>query len=574
MIETCLSVGYVWGCPFHGVVEDGNQLTLPNSTMMTWPVDLNSGDTYPIRIAGLPAISRSPAEAADDAARGFEWRTDAIFAGRRAIHGYQPGFGNFDFVYIDSLKRVWAVTSPTDIIIDAGNITADLQFTRLFRLQAYPEDPGALPTQHTVAIGTLADYGDDVDTYGGAFLVDVAPNGQAFCLFTTCGHQNLYSVIRYDIADNGAADEQDLIITVTPTLVAAQSACQGTIGYQATQTPPGYARYQQVLSGGNFTGTDTGSSGICTPPTHLFNNETRVNTPANAGSQVVVAKETWVEVVGRVRHAWFDDDGDLHLVKIDFYWYDFYDSYYETTWPVDEAITTWDSCGSLGGAFNINYVQEAQQLDTFFTGHWTQFDTRVYDDVASVDVDSELQFYQTTTMTYTFRAEPDLAAPWQITQTSQTFGPLTKFAKWVIGGEEQDLSHLSESTINAIIAVNTTLHGARIANVNTLWPGVLDSYDIHPTQKGAGQPDNPTERVQVFRRANNLAHWCWTRRARVSPSLVALMRYAAVMLTPSGVDSQPAATEISGFEAPSLYYTYNPNTHEVRRDSTFPVCWV
>lgn len=579
MIEVYLAAAAdVWGCPYHGCVEDGF-LTLSNAETVEWPQYFSNGWTYPIRVPGMPAVTRSPAEQADDDARGFEWRNDAIFSAKLSLYGRVTGGGSdWDFIYIDSLKRPWSVTTETGITVDAGEIVGELIFKRIFRFQAYPE-AGTQPAVHTVALDTIADYGDDEATMSGAILADVAVNGQALAVLTTCGEDNLYSVIRFDITDDSAADEQDLVITVTPTLVAAQSACIGTIDYQATQAPPGYAKYEQILSVGSHTDNDTGTTGPCTPPGTVHEHENIINTPIDDALQVVDAKETWVEVVGRVRHAWFDQAGDLHLVKMDFYWYDFYDSYADITWPSPQASTTWDQCTGVGGGtpFNVIYTEEAIRNRTVYTGHWTTFNTRIYDDVNEVAVDSELQFYQDQTTETRWRVEAGF--PWgfplpPITQTSNTDGPLTKHATWVIGGEEQDLSHLSESTIDAIIAVNTTLHGTRIANVNTLWPSVLDSYDVHPTQKGSGQPDNPTERVQVFRRTNNLAHWCWSRRARSSPSLAALTRYAAVMLTPDGVDSEPELTDFADFEAPALYYSYNPNTGEVRRDTTFPVCWV
>lgn len=83
----------VWGCPWHGLITNG-QLTLPNGQSMVWPavmagaMECQAGSTHLIRAQGVPAISRSTEEAAADTAAGRQWKTTALLSGAgMSLHG-------------------------------------------------------------------------------------------------------------------------------------------------------------------------------------------------------------------------------------------------------------------------------------------------------------------------------------------------------------------------------------------------------------------------------------------------------------------------------------------------------
>lgn len=83
----------VWGCPWHGLVTNG-QLALPNGQSMAWPAvmagaqEFLAGTTHLIRAPGVPAISRSTEDATADAAAGRQWKTTALLSGAgMSLHG-------------------------------------------------------------------------------------------------------------------------------------------------------------------------------------------------------------------------------------------------------------------------------------------------------------------------------------------------------------------------------------------------------------------------------------------------------------------------------------------------------
>lgn len=75
----------VWGCPWHGRVEDG-QLTLPNDSALAWPqppgdTPDDAGFTLRVRMPDVLPVERTAEELAADQATGMQWLTSAIIAG-------------------------------------------------------------------------------------------------------------------------------------------------------------------------------------------------------------------------------------------------------------------------------------------------------------------------------------------------------------------------------------------------------------------------------------------------------------------------------------------------------------
>lgn len=89
-----------WGCPWHGLVEDGGLQTPAGRLYIGYP---SHGDTHLIDF-GMPAVD-TPAE---HQARGMTWLNKAIISGGR-LHGKQLPEGSW--IYRDSNEENWLVTT-------------------------------------------------------------------------------------------------------------------------------------------------------------------------------------------------------------------------------------------------------------------------------------------------------------------------------------------------------------------------------------------------------------------------------------------------------------------------------
>lgn len=103
----------VWGHPWHGLVEDG-VLTLPNAATMPHPGTtggLGEADVLALAVPGTPAVTRTPAQAADDAAAGRQWLDYALISGRYQRHLYgQVIGGNGTWLYVAPDGSRWRAT--------------------------------------------------------------------------------------------------------------------------------------------------------------------------------------------------------------------------------------------------------------------------------------------------------------------------------------------------------------------------------------------------------------------------------------------------------------------------------
>lgn len=119
----------IWGSPFHGLVEGGS-LTLPNGEVMTYPQPGGAGtpsqDTRLFKVPGTPVVERSPEQAQEDAAKGYQWWNQAIIAagtlyGRPVEHLYAASDGT---VWRITLEGITGTRSPT------APINGTVRFTR------------------------------------------------------------------------------------------------------------------------------------------------------------------------------------------------------------------------------------------------------------------------------------------------------------------------------------------------------------------------------------------------------------------------------------------------------------
>lgn len=101
--------------PYHGLYKGytTGKLKLGNGTEIDWPGP-GGGSTVLLRIPGLPAIVRSPAEAAADIAAGIEYRDYALLSGGQygkmaPIASAASDATAATWVYIDQTKARWLI---------------------------------------------------------------------------------------------------------------------------------------------------------------------------------------------------------------------------------------------------------------------------------------------------------------------------------------------------------------------------------------------------------------------------------------------------------------------------------
>lgn len=173
-----------WGCPFHGLVKNG-QLQLANGQAKSWsqPVRMRqnqwdeSGYTFPVRVPGVAPVERSPEDQAADQARGYEWRSDAVLAGGYfQLHGRNLQ----GWVYCAPSGAKWLV-SPLNIanqVNTSASLTLELLISRFGVLGGAPDN-----RTHFVSLADLGQAEPDpadpspAGTTAWLQVVDVAPDG-------------------------------------------------------------------------------------------------------------------------------------------------------------------------------------------------------------------------------------------------------------------------------------------------------------------------------------------------------------------------------------------------------------
>ena len=114
-----------WGCPWHGLIRDG-QLELPNGESMAFPQTFANGNTALIAVPGVPEVERTAEEAADDAQSGRQWWNKAILSANR-IHG-RPLPSRDSWLYVDDAGDLWLVsTSFSSGLVSGGTTTVTLR---------------------------------------------------------------------------------------------------------------------------------------------------------------------------------------------------------------------------------------------------------------------------------------------------------------------------------------------------------------------------------------------------------------------------------------------------------------
>ena len=184
-----------WGCPWHGPVT-ASWLTLPSGATRYYPQPAPSsftlgqttyysadtyGSTHRVKVPGVAAVVRSPAEQADDTAAGREWRNEAILAG-----GKQQLYGQTldGWIYIDPDGARWRVSCPEFSEQASRSLSSPLPATvtlqRFGDLGRAPESysyPISLPLDAIGAAGTAALIVDALRPDGSAAILNVHTRG-------------------------------------------------------------------------------------------------------------------------------------------------------------------------------------------------------------------------------------------------------------------------------------------------------------------------------------------------------------------------------------------------------------
>lgn len=158
MDEHALGFGkhQILGCPYHGLVV-GNRLTLPNGQQIN-----NQWNTFQVRgayrlaVPGVAAITRTPEQAAEDAARGYIWRSDAVvwlYGNSRGVRLYGRQAVDSPCIYAPAPGQCWAISMPFMPFANAEFTALNAPAT----MAAFGRI-GAAPDERSVTVA-LAGYG-------------------------------------------------------------------------------------------------------------------------------------------------------------------------------------------------------------------------------------------------------------------------------------------------------------------------------------------------------------------------------------------------------------------------------
>lgn len=168
----------VWGCPWHGLVERvGSQhiLTLPNGQTMEYPTSVagnrRTGDTYLIKLPGVPEVTRTPEELADDLANGRQWWNKAVLSTQN-LHLYGTALNGW--IYCDPVGARWRVSGANNIAISSNSVSLTITLKRFGEFQGAEE-----AFSYSVALADLGQAAPALNNLASRQLQvrDIAPDG-------------------------------------------------------------------------------------------------------------------------------------------------------------------------------------------------------------------------------------------------------------------------------------------------------------------------------------------------------------------------------------------------------------
>lgn len=118
------------GAPFHGLAIDG-ELTTPGGVKSITEAAGLTGICIPVIHPAAPGAVRNSAQAANDAALGFEWRDYALLCGdEHKVDGFDDIGGQKRWLYCDATGPTWIVGLRTTV--GASTITFELWIEGIF----------------------------------------------------------------------------------------------------------------------------------------------------------------------------------------------------------------------------------------------------------------------------------------------------------------------------------------------------------------------------------------------------------------------------------------------------------
>lgn len=249
------SPGALWGSPWHGLIQSGmigatTQAHPQPASCNSWLIDM-----------GLPALSLTPAQLADAALHGYEWRNYALLPGG---HVYGKPIGANTYIFVDTTLKPWLVAlSYSFPVSQTLRLSASI---KRFGLFGHGE---ATPIIKTVDVACQQiELVNPVGTYTSrsASLMDVHTNGSKALVgvFLENGVRDLFSCVELFFSGDGGTDGAGLAMSAVEikgqtSLTHSQSILDDTIDFTITggwditfdgellcPDPPGLATFQQV----------------------------------------------------------------------------------------------------------------------------------------------------------------------------------------------------------------------------------------------------------------------------------------------------------------------------------------
>lgn len=505
----------VWGCPWHGLVSNG-QLPLPNGQTMPWPQPGSGqpwerGSTALVRHPDAAPITRTPDEAAADAADGRQWRNQAMISGG-TIYGRSLSGG---WLYIDPAGDVWWATTT----LSADHVSGGTCDVRLRRFGVI----GGAPEEYTYEV-TVPDMGQASPSIPGDLVMSLyhsAPTGAAavFELAVVFGQtgrewwsRRPVGWIEITLAGPGSS--------CSPVVSVLRNRAQ-TLGTYS-ETPSPYARddwFQEFLP-------DASSRLVREPPTGVNSYLQVISHRTNSGQRVA---SNLGYIVGMI----YSEAGQLQEITLDEELLTSYDippavHTGATEFAAGEPLTgSWSASHSTDSTLTITY-----RLDGAEAAQYVASITESVSDAGTISESSRIVEYTAQTQTVpagefsTSGSRPD----WDGALGGGWYGELSVSEAPYIGG----------------------------SGLAYLWPG--------------------DRRLQIVpcRQANGIfgLGWWWTP---VDSGTTSSVEYLPAVLTPAGAATLPALELSTNLDPYSFglhaYASWCPVTGQAARAADV-ICWV
>lgn len=173
-----------WGNPHRGLVQGGTLTMLGGLTRsVQQPAGDGLTDAYGntlLQRGPNAIVSRTPEELADDAARGYAWRTDAIISGGN-MDLYGHTLGGYVYCAPDGSRWLIEAAQLPNVVTDQP-LTLNLQARRFGDFRS----PAAVPFQLTATLADMgqadADPQQSIGNQAELSVCDIRPDGSAALL--------------------------------------------------------------------------------------------------------------------------------------------------------------------------------------------------------------------------------------------------------------------------------------------------------------------------------------------------------------------------------------------------------